>query len=130
MLSSGLNAAYSKVKDNYSLATAMFLFSNNICADSHDKVYGLMGIVRQEQRLAIDYNNPPQDVFQEAFKVIIARANSWAAYLKLRGVGTKEFIDTFEQLGRGMNIEESKLKKILRLLKRWFKRRKRISSFY
>lgn len=53
------------------LRGALTKFSHNACEDSRDKIYGLLGLVRPEDRPRdIDYAKSPQQVFADAMLAI------------------------------------------------------------
>ena len=45
-------------------------FSANTCEDARDKVYGMMGIVREEDRFTVDYNKSVLEVFLDVVNMI------------------------------------------------------------
>ncbi|KAH6866490.1 heterokaryon incompatibility protein-domain-containing protein, partial [Alternaria rosae] len=47
------------------LVQAVRFFSQGRCHDPRDKVYGLMGLVREEQRLTIDYAKPLEELLAD-----------------------------------------------------------------
>ena len=44
------------------LSYAIKTFNQSLCQDPRDKVYGLMGLVKEEQRLQIDYGKPLEEL--------------------------------------------------------------------
>jgi len=45
-------------------------FSANTCEDARDKVYGMMGIVREKDRFTVDYNKSVLEVFLDVVNMI------------------------------------------------------------
>lgn len=54
------------MKNNFALHRALELFSAQKCRDPRDKVYGLMGIVHEKERIEIDYNKEAPEVYWDA----------------------------------------------------------------
>lgn len=50
---------------NYPLESCIEDFSNRDCEDPRDKVYGLMGLVREEERFKVDYSKSAQQIYCE-----------------------------------------------------------------
>lgn len=55
-------------KGSLSLLDCLRLFAHHKCEDPRDKVYGLMGLVKQEERLYVDYQKTPHEVFLDVLK--------------------------------------------------------------
>lgn len=53
-----------------SLTLALKRFGNLQCADTRDRVYALLGIVRDDQQLTVDYRQTPRAVFVDAMLLI------------------------------------------------------------
>ncbi|KAF1835199.1 HET-domain-containing protein [Decorospora gaudefroyi] len=60
----------------FTLKTCIGLFSGAGCQDPRDKVYGLMGVVVEDERLSIDYSKSKHEVFADVV------AAFWSAYAK------------------------------------------------
>ncbi|KAH8646739.1 heterokaryon incompatibility protein-domain-containing protein [Xylariales sp. PMI_506] len=58
--------------NKHSLLKALWFFSENQTSRPRDKIYGLMGIVRQDQRITIDYNKADREIFADALRMIRA----------------------------------------------------------
>lgn len=52
------------------LRTTIARYSGYQCENPRDKVYGLLGIVRSDERLEVDYNKLVQDVFLDAARAV------------------------------------------------------------
>jgi hypothetical protein len=46
-----------------SLTVCIDRFSGNLCQDPRDRVYGLLGLVKKDERLVVDYEKPTHKVF-------------------------------------------------------------------
>jgi hypothetical protein len=57
-----------------SLMDALSQFSDSSCLDPRDKVYGLLGIVKPEQRIAVNYRSSTEEVFEAAVSMVRANA--------------------------------------------------------
>ena len=53
----------------FKLIKAVRFFSKGQCHDPRDKVYGLMGLVQEDQRLTIDYAKPLEELFVETMNI-------------------------------------------------------------
>lgn len=120
LLPAGTNSRYSKVRDNYSLMIAMTLFSGQGCADPRDKVYGLMGIVEEDERLDVDYEKAPRGVLLDAIEVIMKRldedvtgATQWEL---THVVSVREVVEKFWKLGEEMGLEAGRVEELAVLL--------------
>lgn len=49
--------------NKYALHRALKLFAGHECEDPRDKVYGLLGIVNEKQRIEVDYKKPAAEVY-------------------------------------------------------------------
>jgi hypothetical protein len=52
------------------LVECLLYFCNHTCENSLDRVYGLIGIVKEEERLTIDYDKTSLDVFLDCLNTI------------------------------------------------------------
>jgi hypothetical protein len=70
------------------------------CQDPRDKVYGLLGLVQEEQRPEIDYNKPLEEVFLD----VVAIPTSWSSVIEFaRNIGfTEAHISQLEFLFQDM----------------------------
>jgi hypothetical protein len=76
-------------------------FCNHTCENSLDRVYGLMGIVKVEERLTIDYDKTSLDVFLDVFNTIVTpRRNGYSA----QAVTNKIIQRTLPSLARSMDL--------------------------
>ena len=63
----------SQKQDRYSLVEAIELFSNKICKEKRDKVYGLLGMVWDYQRIPVRYHNFRRfDLFETTVKAVFS----------------------------------------------------------
>ena len=82
---------------------AVRLFSQSHCQDPRDKVYGLLGLVKEEQRLTIDYGKPLQNVFLDTVIIFYRElAQKWAHSFT-------EYQDELENLSRSWGIMSASL---------------------
>jgi hypothetical protein len=51
---------------SWSLGSALLSFSSLQASDMRDKIYGLLGVVKEEERLKIDYSKTPREVYWDA----------------------------------------------------------------
>lgn len=65
-------AAWSSGPYSYSLLEAVDHFSEKICLNPRDKVYGLLGMLDEDirKRIIVDYNRPVIDVFREVTQLM------------------------------------------------------------
>lgn len=94
------------------LRLALTSFLKSDCQDSRDHVFGLMGLVIPNERVKIDYNLEPLDVFYDVCRTLIGdaclrftkghagEADAGSIRLKARDDAAWESI---AQVGRGMN---------------------------
>lgn len=52
------------------LVAALYLYGKSLCADPRDRVYALVEVVRAEDRIRIDYDLKPNEVFYRVMAVI------------------------------------------------------------
>jgi hypothetical protein len=57
---------------SFSFIDALISFRHTLCADPRDKIYGLLGLVRSEECVMIDYQKLPQQVLMDAVLVVFA----------------------------------------------------------
>jgi hypothetical protein len=60
----------------HSLAITIANFSRGQCADVRDKIFGLLGLIEDHERLAVDYRKSITDLFLDAVRAFVA------AYIK------------------------------------------------
>ena len=60
------------LKPSQSLYDAIKYFSNNGCQDPRDRVYGLLGIVREHERVVVDYSESVEEVYLSVLRVLSA----------------------------------------------------------
>jgi hypothetical protein len=49
------------------------IFSESVCSDPRDKIYGLLGLVHQQQRIEVDYSQPVDFVFREVGLALLSK---------------------------------------------------------
>ena len=68
-------------------------FSGYNCEDPRDKVYGLLGIVKEKERLEPDYNKPVQEVFLDVARALrdskMSRPDSMSCRARLKSLADK-----------------------------------------
>ena len=65
----------SEKRNQISLMEALLLFSDKKCSDVRDKIYGLQGTVRREERVHIDYDVGVEVVFERAVRAVVGTAS-------------------------------------------------------
>ena len=66
-----------KHKDDLQTAVVMFGRCRNLrCKVPHDKIYGLLGLLRQEEAIEVDYDRPILDVYRDAALLYLRQAKS------------------------------------------------------
>lgn len=80
------------ITNKFALHRALELFPAHDCHDSRDKVYGLMGIVHEKERIEIDYNKNAPVIY-------------WDAIAGLRAKELKD-PDRIMELGREMGVTD------------------------
>ena len=61
-------------KPVHSLYDTIKYFSDNGCHDPRDRVYGLLGIVKEHERVVVDYSNSVEEVYLSVLKVLSMRS--------------------------------------------------------
>jgi hypothetical protein len=61
-----------RTRDLNPLGPTLSRFSQGKCDDLRDKIFGLQGMVREDQRVKIDYSKPLEDVYVDAVLVLSA----------------------------------------------------------
>jgi len=84
-------------------------FRDSKCQDPRDKVYGFMGVVRVEDRIAVDYNKTVLGVFLDFINVVVNE-------LTVSSSSTTLVCGYIYGLGLQMGIEEFLLKRLNPLL--------------
>jgi len=59
------------LRDSFHLREALRKFNICACLDPKDHVYRLLGIVRPEERIRIDYNLNIEEVWRSAFTIVV-----------------------------------------------------------
>jgi hypothetical protein len=97
-----------------SLVNCLGNFCNHTCENSLDRVYGLMGIVEEEERLTIDYDKTSLDVFLDFFNTIIShsRSNEYS----LQAVASETIQRTLRSLARSMDVSYAQQQGLNQLL--------------
>ena len=55
------------------LSEALILFSSKHCSDVRDKVYGVQGLVRPDERIEVDYSEQPVDLFRRTVHAVLSQ---------------------------------------------------------
>ena len=90
-------------KDQMRLSYAIKTFNQSLCQDPRDKVYGLMGLVKKEHRLTIDYAKPLQELLLDLMAVFHRLLSQESAY------PYTEYQSTLVELGRSWGIMSTSL---------------------
>ena len=104
------------------LQSLVFTFCSYGCADRRDKVFALMGLVRPESLVKVDYTRTTKEVFLDAIRVmgqgIIKEANrlndsvSWDLFLDTScRLGVEMFPEQFEPLTKGAGYDRYRVAK-------------------
>jgi hypothetical protein len=123
------------------------LFYRNHCGDPRDKVYGLMGLVEESQRLQIDYSKSTHEVYSDVIMAFISEANTHQhpknaaernspglqAYLTKTSILTKELLFQYKRtsflLSKEMGFTTSELQALDNVIKDiWTERRAYLTS--
>jgi hypothetical protein len=88
------------------LLDALRLFGQSECADPRDKVYGLMGIEHETQRVVVDYSKAVCDVYLDTAIAILELDKQVPWTIQQRGNGPK---DGLQQLANDMGFSEDQL---------------------
>ncbi|KIW00848.1 uncharacterized protein PV09_07608 [Verruconis gallopava] len=81
------------------LDSVLFSFSHLNCGDIRDKIFGLLGIVKEQDRIIVDYDQAPRTVFSMAMSVMRGRGQAYpdrSAFYRLgtiMGATLKELSD-------------------------------------
>jgi len=114
-------------------------FSANACGDPRDKVYGMMGIVKEEDRFTVDYNKSVLEVYIDMVNILKGKSTPHVIRHYLRDLGSQmgillSFIESISPLPQ-RHFEDAGCKDIYsaqRLLTRfsWHKRIQRQRRSY
>lgn len=66
-------SAYRQPQRSFSLYHCVTSFACHRCSDDRDRIYGLLGLVPQDQRLAVDYSKTPEQVFLDVMMALMTR---------------------------------------------------------
>lgn len=66
-------SAYRHPQRFISLYQCVTSFACHQCSDDRDRIYGLLGLVPEDQRLVIDYSKTPEQVFLDVVMALMAR---------------------------------------------------------
>ena len=72
-------SVYQGNRHELSLHQCVMNFMWQRCEDPRDKVYGLLGLVRESERLTVDYGKSKQEVFLEVF-IALSRSSDWGIW--------------------------------------------------
>ncbi|KAF1846021.1 HET-domain-containing protein [Cucurbitaria berberidis CBS 394.84] len=86
------------------LAQCIDRYSSNHCEKPQDRVYSLLGLVKPEEQLAIDYEKSVPEVFVDAVKVL-ARSH-WRQHPYTRFSKEPPYITTFMSLAKNMGFAQ------------------------
>jgi hypothetical protein len=94
-----------------SLLECIWSFRICVCENPRDKIYGLMGIVREEERVIIDYNKSVFEVYQDFI------AAHYSTRWRHPGLMTSNWIyKKITELGYCMGLEKRLVEEAVRLL--------------
>jgi len=98
---------YHDQKGQMHLSYAINKFNRSDCQDPRDKVYGLMGLVKEEQRLQIDYGKPLEALLLDVMTIFLAEfpQSGKDPYVDHRG--------TLEALGKNWGMMSASLEAFL-----------------
>ena len=105
----------------WSLTDAVTLFSGGYCQDVRDKVYGLIGIVQQQESIAVDYRKSAQEVLVEVAACFLREYNrifGTAGLKETRDERLKRYKITVKTLSEIMRINDEERKGLGKLLYR------------
>jgi len=90
--------------DDIPLKDALETWTGSSCADPRDKIFGLMGIVREEERIEVDYQKSVKEVFSDAVLMIAKKEkiHNWGSGYHL--FTTCEWGD-IETIGERMSVK-------------------------
>lgn len=66
-------SAYRQPQRSFSLYHCVTSFACHRCSDDRDRIYGLLGLVPQDQRLAVDYSKTLEQVFLDVMMALMTR---------------------------------------------------------
>jgi hypothetical protein len=89
------------------LINAIRLFSESYCQDPRDKVYGLMGLVKQEQRLTIDYGKSLEGLLLDLVAIFYTESTQELSH------SYAEYRDVLVDLARSWGIMSASLEAFL-----------------
>jgi len=92
-----------KQEKQMTLIYAIKTFIQSHCQNPRDKVYGLMGLVKEEQRLAIDYGKSLQELLLDSMTVF------YAEFAQEISQSCYEYRDTLASLGTSWGIMSASL---------------------
>lgn len=78
------------------LLLTMSTYNSSECEDPRDKVYGLMGIVREQDKLVVDYRKSNHEVYLDAIMIMLRAGSIFYLHCSI-----------FHTLGKEMGIEKS-----------------------
>lgn len=88
-------AGYKAPRRSQTLRQCVTRFARHKCEDPRDKVYGLMGLVEERDRLAIDYNKTKHEVFLDVMMALM-KGGHWNFFFFRECL--MELIDLSEQM--------------------------------
>lgn len=72
----GIILTYRDPHRSISLYQCVTSFACHNCGDDCDRIYGLLGLVPEEQRLVVDYNKTPKQMFLDVIEALI-KSGEW-----------------------------------------------------
>jgi hypothetical protein len=72
-------------RDSRTLGQCLERYSGNLSQDPRDKVYGLLGLVKENERPEVDYNKTVAEVYIDALRIIwnSPEEHTWQNFIKL-----------------------------------------------
>ncbi|KAF2029160.1 HET-domain-containing protein [Setomelanomma holmii] len=90
----------------------LITFMRSECSNLRDKVYGLMGLVDESQRLTVEYGKSCTEVFVDTLRVMVRTAPTWAIENIRLGITLFEWL----KLGQVMGVRAHHLHGFAQLL--------------
>jgi hypothetical protein len=90
-------------EDKTSLYHALLETSDSRCANPRDKIYGLQSLLREQHRIAVDYEKPVSSVFFEVAEMLLDIASK-------RSLNQVEVLECIYLVGKGMGVIPGSIK--------------------
>jgi hypothetical protein len=71
------------------LDAVLFNFSHLDCGDARDKIFGLLGIVQEQDRVTVDYSKPAHHIFRTVMSSLSGRADTYSNTRVFRRLGMR-----------------------------------------